>query len=348
MSDPFHLQVHVDHLYATRPHQLAFRAESPDEFAIWQQALRAKVRELTGIAGRVLPERIEPELIHTIERNGYTEEKYALDVGGPLGERVIAPMYVLVPQTPPPYKPVMVFHGHLPSVQIILGNFPDERSAQESLAIDDNYAQALAQAGYLVCAVEQRGFGERMSDQVMVNMDSGYANTCRHLSFDYLMQGRTMVGERVWDGMVALTYIRSRADVVPGVMGCTGHSGGGTTALWLSAIDDRVTVVVPSGYLCSFKHSILGMRHCECNYVPRILEYAEMGDLAALIAPRPFRAIAGEHDPIFPIEGVHQQFATVQRAYAVFGAADRCSLTVHPGEHAYNHAMSHEWFEVWL
>jgi hypothetical protein len=348
MSNPFYLQNHIDHLYATRPRQLAFRAESPEEFVLWQQMLRAKVRDVLGIAGRVLPESVEPEWVQSIERDGYTEEKYALDVGAPLGEQVIAPMYVLVPNSEPPYKPVMVFHGHNPSVQYILGNYPDEETAQEWRAVDNNYAQALAQAGYLVCAVEQRGFGERLADQAVSNVETGFLNACRQLSFNYLMQGRTMVGERVWDGMVALTYIQSRADVVPGVMGCTGNSGGGTTTLWLSAIDDRVTVVVTSCYLCSFRHSILGMRHCECNYVPGILEYAEMGDLAALIAPRPFRAIAGEHDPIFPLEGVVQQFETVQRAYDLLGVGDRCSLTVHPGEHAYNQPMSLEWFGAWL
>jgi hypothetical protein len=131
-------------------------------------------------------------------------------------------------------------------------------------------------------------------------------------------------------------------------MGCCGHSGGGTTALWLSALDDRITVCVPSCYFCSFKHSILGMHHCECNYVPGILQYAEMGDLAALVAPRPLRIIAGERDPIFPIEGVREQYETVQRAYQLLDAAERCSLAVHPGEHSHHHGNTREWFARWL
>ncbi len=90
------------------------------------------------------------------------------------------------------------------------------------------------------------------------------------------------------------------------------------------------------------------MEHCECNYVPKILEYAEMGDLAALIAPRPLRFIAGERDPIFPLKGVQEQFETVRSAYQLLGVADRCSLTIHPGEHAYNIPMSREWLGQWL
>ncbi len=333
----FSLQQHVDTLYR-QPRQMPLDTTS---FTTWQKQLRQKVRELLGIANRPAPDVVKANKLNTIDRGDYLEEKYALDIG----ESPPAPMYLLIPKQPPPYKPVLVFHGHNPSVQYILGNYPDPETAAEKKAVDNNYAQALAQAGYLVCAVEQRGFGERISDQIK---EPGFPTSCRHLSFEYLMQGRTMIGERCWDGMCALTYLQSRDDVVPGIMGCTGNSGGGTTTLWLSAIDDRITVSVPSCYFCSFKHSILGVYHCECNYVPGILQWAEMGDLAALIAPRPLRVIAGEHDPIFPVAGVREQFKTVEEAYLVHNASERVSLAIHPGEHAYNHRLSHEWFDKWL
>ena len=338
-DDRFGLQSHVDTLYA-QPRTMAFDASTPEEFAVWRDELRAEVRRLLRIEDRVLPDMIRAEKVHSIPREGYTEEKYALFTG-----EIDSPVYVLIPDAPPPYKPIMVFHGHNPSVQYILGNYPDEATAKDRRAVDNNYAQALAQAGYLVCAVEQRGFGERITPDVH---SPDYSNSCRHLSFDYLLHDRTLLGERVWDGMVAISFIEARDDVVPGVMGATGNSGGGTTTLWLSAIDERVTVAVPSCYFCSFRASILGVYHCECNYVPGTLRLMEMGDLAALIAPRPFRAIAGENDPIFPVAAVREQYKTVERAYALLNAADKSSLTVHPGAHAYNHTMSQAWFGQWL
>lgn len=336
----FHLQSHVDNLIANQPRQLAFRAQSLDEFQRWHSTLRAKFLDLLGIAGRTPPTRPRAERLQAVDRGAYVEEKYTLDVG----ESIRAPMYVLVPKTPPPYKAILGFHGHDPSAQYILGNYPNTQEAQENVALDGNWAQVLAQAGYLVCAVEQRAFGERISDQYRFS----YRNACRHLAFDYLLEGRTLIGQRCWDGMVALSYLQNRSDVIPGAIACTGHSGGGTTCLWLSALDERIAVVVPSGYFCSFQASILAMEHCECNYIPHILEYGEMGDFAALIAPRPLRFINGERDPAFPIEGTRQQFQTVQAAYALLGAFDKLSLAVHPGEHAYNHALSHEWFQKWL
>jgi hypothetical protein len=90
------------------------------------------------------------------------------------------------------------------------------------------------------------------------------------------------------------------------------------------------------------------MEHCECNYIPHILQYAEMGDLAAMVAPRPLRFINGERDASFPIEATRQQFETVRAAYTLLDASERLSLSVHPGEHAYNHAFCHEWLKKWL
>lgn len=340
MRSSFHLQSQLDQIYTTQPRQLPFRAQNASEFEAWQQALRGKVTELLGLTGRTPPNNPYAELLHTQERDGYTEQKYALDVG----EGVDAPMYILVPESVPPYKAILGFHGHDPSAQNILGNYADEQTKRENMAVDGNWAQALAQAGYLVCALEQRGFGERLTNQ---RASEHSRSSCRHLAFEYLMEGRVLLGERCWDGMVALSYLQNRADVTGGI-GCTGHSGGATTALWLSALDERIAVSVVSCYFCSFKASILSMEHCECNYVPHILEYAEMGDLAALIAPRPLRFIQGERDPIFPLSAAQEQYETVKRAYELFGADDALSMSVHPGAHAYHHGYAQEWFGRWL
>jgi dienelactone hydrolase len=337
----FALRPHLAQLYTPTARRFAFYTNTRDEFTAWKNALQVELRRLLRIEGRSVPSHPVVQKLQSLERDGYIEEKYALDVG----EGIFAPMYVLVPKTAPPYKPIIVFHGHNPSVQYILGQYPTPEIAEERLKANNNYAQALAQAGYLVCAVEQRGFGEQRTMNIA---DKDYPWDCRHLSFEYLMHGRTLMGERVWDGMVAISYILNRTDVVPGVLGCTGNSGGGTLTLYLMALDDRITAAVPGCCFCSFKGSILSMFHCECNYIPDLLSAADMGDIAAAFAPKPLRFINGEHDPLFPIEATRAEFETVRRAYAIYDAEDHCSLAVHPGGHAYNHALSHAWFKDWL
>src|ERR1051326_4863954 len=114
----FHLQHHLDTNYRNQPRQLAFRSQSSEEFAVWKQTLRTKVRELLGIIGRTPPLSAHADRLQSVDRGNYVEEKFGLDVG----DGVIAPMYVLVPKSAPPYRAVLAFHGHDPDVQNILGN----------------------------------------------------------------------------------------------------------------------------------------------------------------------------------------------------------------------------------
>ncbi len=336
--DPFALQKHIDLLFTS----LAQTRSAHKAVVGGKQSgsMKTELQKLLGLANRQMDHHIA-RLVEVKPQSTYWEEHVALDVG----EQVQVPLVVLVPKGQPPFVPILVFHGHEPGADYVLGHYPDEETAQANLEIDNNYAQALAEAGYLVCVVEQRGLGRRLTDQVE---DRGYPSSCRHLAFTYLLQGRTLLGERCWDGMAALDYLTTRSDVVPEQIGCTGHSGGGCTALWLSLLDERITAVVVSGYFNAFKDSILAMPHCECNYVPGLVSLGEMGDLAAWMAPRPFCIIHGQQDAIFPVEAAQTQYETVLNAYTQHGSADACHLHVHEGGHAYDIPASLNWFVRWL
>ena len=334
---PFDLAAHFDTLYAARASRLALQARTRDDFLAWQARIREATAQMLGVDASAPPAGAA-EQIHSRDRGGFQEIKLALT--GDDGVQI--PVYLLVPSVEPPYRPIVLFHGHNPSIQPVLGNYATQQEAEESRGRDGNYAEALARAGFLVCAVEQRGFGERQSDR------EGGPNSCRHQSFAYLMQGTTMIGQRCRDGLHAVSWLLQRDDLKSASLGCTGNSGGGTTALWLSILDERITCAVPSCYFCSFRLSIRGQYHCECNYIPNALQIGEMGDFAAALAPRPVRFINGRKDPIFPIEGVLEQFETVQRGYGLLGAGDRLDLAIHEGEHRYDHALAREWFERWL
>ena len=75
-----------------------------------------------------------------------------------------------------------------------------------------------------------------------------------------------------------------------------------------------------SGYLNTFRDSIMSLSHCIDNYVPGILAWAEMYDVAGLIAPRPLFVESGIKDDIFPLAASKSSFARVQRVYEVFDA----------------------------
>ena len=102
------------------------------------------------------------------------------------------------------------------------------------------------------------------------------------------------------------------------------------TAFFSAAVLPRLRYAMPSCYFCTFRDSIMSIYHCADNYVPGLLQYAEMADVMGLFAPRPVVLVAGEHDAIFPVAATRRAFADLQQVYAAVGAADRCHLVVGP------------------
>jgi fermentation-respiration switch protein FrsA (DUF1100 family) len=88
--------------------------------------------------------------------------------------------------------------------------------------------------------------------------------------------------------------------------------------------------------------------HCDCNYVPGILPYAEMADLAALIAPRPLLIEAGTDDPIFPVDEVRIASEQVARVYRLLGAPDLFDQDIFEGGHRFSGNKTFDWFARWL
>lgn len=115
----------------------------------------------------------------------------------------------------------------------------------------------------------------------------------------------------------------------------TGNSGGGTISLFSAACDERIAVAMPSCAFCTIADPIGSIIHCACNYMPELLTVAEMADVAGLIALRPFLAITGLTDEIFPIAGVQSAFARLKAIYRVASADSRCALSIGNGGHRY-------------
>jgi dienelactone hydrolase len=150
-----------------------------------------------------------------------------------------------------------------------------------------------------------------------------------------LLLGETMIGWRVWDVMRTIDYIATRPELDAKRIGCMGISGGGTAALFSAALEPRIRAAMVSGYLNTFQDSIGSLAHCIDNYVPGILNWAEMHDIAGLIAPRPLFVESGERDNIFPIAASRASFTQVRDIYRVFQAEDRVEQEVFPGEHSF-------------
>ena len=336
--------------YAAMPRQLAFRATTCEEWAVWREQLSAKLIDLLG----GFPTReiaLQPIVLEQRELPDYTLERVAFQSE----EGLYTPCYVLTPRNvEPPYRPVIALHGHgSGGAAHLLGVPRSEETRQAETAHIEvhnyDYAHQLARQGFMVFVPEQRGFGERMEAQHgLIFGQEMWQSSCRALAYNAMLLGKTVLGLRVWDVMRTLDYIASRPETTSAGVGCVGLSGGGTTTLYAAALEPRITAAVVSGAFGSFRSSIMGTIHCDCNYVPGILQYAEMADIAALIAPRPLLIENGTEDPIFPVDATRAASEEVGRVYALLGASERLDQDIFQGGHRFSGNKAFEWFARWL
>jgi dipeptidyl aminopeptidase/acylaminoacyl peptidase len=151
-----------------------------------------------------------------------------------------------------------------------------------------------------------------------------------------LMLGKTLAGERVYDVERGMDYLATRPEIDVERIGIMGNSGGGTITMFAAAVlRDRLAYAMPSCSFCTYEDSIMNIYHCSDNYIPGLLKYADMPDILGVFAPKPVVVVAGEHDEIFPIDGVRRAFSKLSAVYEAAGAKDKCKLVVGPGGHRF-------------
>ena len=297
----------------------------------WQLPFHQRLLEILGIGN------IEDDLagfvprarrFATVDMGSYTRESWRI-----LTEPTVPlPFYLLRPKRAAANPPlVLTPHGHHhPHLYAGLANNPEEeahlRDGERDVAV-----QAVEQ-GYLVIAPTTRAFGDT---RAAADQEKQAVSSCRLQLMHDLLLGRTPIGDRVWDMSRLIDWALAYQEVDRKRIAITGNSGGGTVSLFAAACDSRITVAVPGCYFSTFAGSIGSIIHCDCNYVPGILRLGEMPDVAGLIAPRHFLAVAGRDDPIFPIAHTEAAFAQLAAIYRAAGVPDRCELYVGNGGHRY-------------
>jgi len=316
-------------LYAAAPRRLRFQARRRGEAEAWQRTLHAKLTELVGgFPAERSP--LRPKLLQTRAFPGYRREQIVFDSRP--GVTVLA--YVLMPTAAKTPAPTMIcVPGHGRGVDDIVGIDEQGRDRTDKAGYQHDFAIQVVEAGMAAVAIEPMAFGCRRDP---LNARQGLSRkACEPVAGGALMIGQTLIGWRVWDIMRTLDYIASRPELDASRVGCVGISGGGTATLFAAALEPRLRAAMVSGYLNTFRDSVGSLAHCVDNYIPGILNWAEMHDIAGLIAPRPLFVESGEKDNIFPIQASIESFNHVREVYRVFGAADRIEQEVFPGEHSF-------------
>jgi len=327
---------------------LASDFEDREGWAKWRRALRRKLRDLLGLRYaaalspslfRSTPSQILESLSASSERDMGTYTVRRLVFSGP---STPIPAYLLRPKEPNGAG-VLALHGHGRGKDEVVGLEPNGRPSPDP-GYQKAFASELAKRGFTVLAIDQIGFGERREAEDVAQGPS--QSSCWQLSTWALMFGETAVGRRVLDAAASVELLRALTKRRR--VGVMGISGGGTVALYLSALFDRVDATVVSGALNTYERSILSIKHCIDNYVPGLLKYAEQYDVASLIAPRPLFFEHGEADPIFPIDGFRLAYEKVRRVYELLGAGEKLEAHAFEGGHEINGSRAYSFLEKWL
>jgi dienelactone hydrolase len=277
------------------------------------------------------PEVGEPEAVHGLVRRRVT-------FGVEQGQRALG--WVLArPDLSGPAPAMICLQGHTSGGHISAGIERLERDAA-SIAGERDFAVQAARRGYVAFALEQRCFGERSDGRPAYLRGLALEHPisderCRHQAMLAMLVGRTLVGERVHDVRCAVDFLGTLPEVDARRIACMGNSGGGTAAFYAACMDGRIHACMPSCAFCTYAHSICQHDHCSDNYLPGALLHFEMGDLAALIAPRPMVVVSGREDPLFWHEGVMEAVETARDIYGAFGATDRIAHVIGDGGHRF-------------
>ena len=317
-------------LYETAPMKLAFQARNKQEAETWQRNLRAKIAELVG----PMPAKraaLESQTLEVRDYPGYRREKFVFQSrpdSWVLG-------YLLTPKAGrTPHAAVICLPGHGRGVDDIVGIDEQGRDRTVKVGYAYDYAVQVAEHGMAAVAIEMMAFGCRRD---AITKQKGLATSaCQPAAGAALLLGQTMVGWRVYDVMRTIDWIETRPELDVNRVGCLGCSGGGTATLFSAALDQRIKAALVSSYLNTFRDSIMSVSHCIDNYVPGILNWAEMYDVAGLVAPRALFAESGERDNIFPVFAARASFERVRKIYEMFGAVEMTGHEVFDGPHSFS------------
>lgn len=326
--------------YAEIPRSLRFPLSQPDRWEAWRAEARGKLTQLIGLPHELSEHR--PSLVieygPAVVRPGFVRQFVRFETR----PGCMAVGWLLIPEKIDGPRPAMIcLPGHGRGIDEITGLDEKGQDDESAQSYQHNFALQCVRQGYVTLALEMIGFGHRR-DPAARKHGAG-ASSCMPAAGAALMLGESMVGWRVWDVVRAIDFLTSLSDVDSSKIGLMGISGGGTVSLYAAALDERVASAMLSCSYCTFRDSIYSVSHCIDNYVPGILKWFEVADLAALIAPRLLFCEAGAADDIFPEPGVREAYDEARRSYEAMKAGGNLGLHVFQAGHVFDGRQAFPW-----
>lgn len=316
-----------------------FSGHTVKEFEEWRGRMRELLKGLLGF-DRMEKSSLQPVVEEVAILPGNIRREHVRIQVEP---DVWMPMYLLIPGDATSHtRPFLCPPGHNGAGKYTVAGVKGYPAVEEKIRqYHYDYGMQLAELGYVAVCPDCRGFGERReAPEDTKDVSMALRGDCYFLAHMGEPLGIPVAGMLAWDLMRAADYLEERGEWDADSISCLGFSGGGMQTLWLSVLDDRVKLAVVSGYLYGFRDSLLTLnRNCSCNYVPHLWEHLDMGDMASLLAPRPFLIQSCADDRLAGPRGmanVTGQVDIVRKAYALYQAESRLIHEICEGGHRWH------------
>jgi hypothetical protein len=215
--------------------------------------------------------------------------------------------------------------GPLPTLLVLHGSKGNLNSVIEDIDYHHGFGMKLAEQGFVVLA------------PLRVNASD---KTMSRFSSQFLATGWLLEAIELWQLVRSIDYLETLDFVDPNHIGVYGISWGGQHAIRLSAIDERVSLTICSGYFTDrfywkFNNPLnAGSLYRAVSHIGILPDMGFLFDdinLVALIQPRFFAVESGTKDPRHG--SALSEFGKVDKMYNHIGYPDRTAFIPFSGGH---------------
>jgi dienelactone hydrolase len=273
-----------------------------------------------------------------VEQDGYRQ----LRISYPSEEGDQIPAFLLIPDGEGPFGSVLVHHQHNSQRHFgkseVCGLVGDPLQA---------FGPALAKQKIVVLAPDSICFEDRRRNRAGTEADEA-ADVAQHFNeMCYrLLRGDTLMRKVLSDSAQGISLLRVHELVDPERVGILGHSYGGNTVLFHSALDQRIRFSCSSGAACTYQYKMtheIGIEMAEV--IPEFATHFDIPDLVTCFAPRPVLLVSATDDKAS--QDAEKIVTLAQETCASMGIASHIEHKRYEG----GHALTQERFDdilLWL
>ena len=197
------------------------------------------------------------------------------------------------------------------------GHWPYGRLENQPLYSGPSFGISLARQGFVVFAYDMVGYTDT------IQLPHRFGNPEQRLwSFGPL-------GMQLWDSIRSLDFLASLDDVDATQMGIVGASGGGTQAILLAAVDDRIQFASPVNMV-----SAIMQGGDLCENAPGLRLNTSNVEIAALFAPKPMLLVSATGDWTRNVP--KEEFPAIRRIYDLYGKSNQVEAVQIDQVHNFN------------